>query len=245
MNKIVVRPNLPSNRLKSCLIGEGNIDEIRELSDLGITCIQLKKSDVLDDEIASHADVLAFNSGCGKVYINKESVPDAFLPFELYSNIILSEEYPFDSLLNIALIGKNVVCNTKYAAKIILEELESNGYKIIHTNQGYAKCSLCIVNDSAVITEDNGIVNLLKNYQFDILKIEPGYVYLSQKHSGFIGGASAKLSENEIYFSGNIEAHKDYKNIKAFLNNYKIDAIYNPGRKFRDFGGLISLTEEI
>ena len=48
---------------------------------------------------------------------------------------------------------------------------------------------------------------MLKNYQIDVLKIQPGYVALSEKHYGFIGGASARIADDTVYFSGNIAEH--------------------------------------
>ena len=68
---------------------------------------------------------------------------------------------------------------------------------------------------------------------------------MSDKHDGFIGGASAKISKNELYFSGNIENHPDFDQIKAFLDNYNVSMIYNKSRNLTDFGGIIQLTESV
>ena len=82
---------------------------------------------------------------------------------------------------------------------------------------------------------------MLKNYQFDVLKIQPGHVALSNNHYGFIGGASGRITDNTIYFSGNLEKHPDYGAIIEFLNKYGLKTIFNKKRPLTDFGGLIML----
>jgi ferredoxin len=86
---------------------------------------------------------------------------DYDISFKGFANVIkidepISNKYPNDILLNVAIVGKNVFANTKYASKTILKYLEQNGYSIHHVSQGYAHCSTCIVNDNAIITADKG-----------------------------------------------------------------------------------------
>jgi hypothetical protein len=65
----------------------------------------------------------------------------------------------------------------------------------------------------------------------------PGHQY------GFIGGASGKISENEILFFGDITAHQDYKKIAGFIEKHgcKIISLNFP---LTDFGGIIPIIEE-
>ena len=64
---------------------------------------------------------------------------------------------------------------------------EITGEKI-NVSQGYSKCSLCIVNENSVITEDDGIAEVLKRHNMDVLKISAGDVLLSGLDYGFLGG---------------------------------------------------------
>lgn len=244
LNNMAQCPNLPTKRIRKCLIGNCYSEEIQELTGLGIECIPLNKNIFLDEEISCHADILAFNNGNGYLFANNGSIGERYI-HKIDKEIIFIEKikspYPNDVALNIAYIGDSLVCNKNYANAEILTFAAENHLKIIHSNQGYAKCNLCVVSDNAVITEDSGLAYLLKNYQFDILKIEPGFVHLSEQHYGFIGGASAKLSETELYFSGDISEHPDYNRIVDFLNKYGVKPIYNPNRVLRDFGGIIAL----
>lgn len=228
----------------SLIVGEKYTEEIKELRDLGYKLITFSPPENLSEEISSHADINVFGFCDGTLFIN-ESIKDETGESEgsfgrVYVNGI-SSPYPNDIKLNCALIGRNLLCNTKYVAKEILQYAEDNNIRIIHTNQGYSKCSVCVVSDNAVITEDDGIAYLLKNYQIEVLKITKGNVYLSDDHYGFIGGASGMLNDTELYFSGDISSHPDYDKILEFLNKHHIKPVFNKNRRLNDFGGFIKI----
>ncbi len=248
MFKIIEKPNLPENNVKHCLIGEKYFQEKKELQSLGIECLTLKANDNICEEINSHADILSFNLGNGKIVINDGSIGETTLKKFDYSVVFenkIKSPYPNDILLNAAYIDNKIICKESSLSEIILNYAKENGIELINTKQGYSRCNICIVSENAVITEDEGIAFLLKNYQFDVLKISQGSVYLSEQHSGFLGGASGKISKDKIYFSGDISKHKDYNLISEFLKIHNITPIYNKNRYLRDFGGLIQLTESI
>ncbi len=227
-----------------CIIGSKYRDEINELNALGLECIQLKPSSYLENEISSHADIRCCKVSDNIILADEAIAGELRAKIEDYSVIPISDitsPYPNDVKLNVAIVGNSIICNSKYIARELSEFCKTNKIKIIDTKQGYTKCNLCIVNNKAVITEDNGLARLLKFYQFDVLKIEPGYVSLSDEHYGFIGGASGKIANDTMYFSGNLEEHPEHTQIIDFLNKYNIKPIYNKKRKLTDFGGLIML----
>lgn len=243
---LIKTPNLPQKRVKDCIIGSAYTEEIKELTELGINCIKLPKLSKLDDEISFHADIQIFNKGNGHLIVSGQAGEKLKKELEGYTLSFendINSPYPSDIKLNAAFIGDKIICNKNFTSKEIISFANENNIEIIHTKQGYSRCSLCIVNENAVIIEDTGLASLLNIYQFDVLKITPDKIHLSEAHSGFIGGASAKISKNEIYFSGAISNHPDFDKIKAFLDNYKISMIFNKSRKLTDFGGIIQLTE--
>lgn len=244
--RLIKTPYLPQKRVKDCIIGSKYIDEISELTELGVNCITIPSSELLDNEISDHADIQVFNKGNGELIVSKiagEKLKGSLPDYKLTIEDDIKSPYPDDVMLNAALIGDKIICNKGFVSKKIYDFASSNNIEIINTKQGYSRCSLCIVNENAVITEDPGLAYLLKNCQFNVLKIKPSEIHLSDAHSGFIGGASGKLSENEMYFSGNIEKHPDFDQIKDFLDNYNISMVYNKSRKLTDFGGFVQLTE--
>lgn len=241
---IMNTPLLPKNRIKSCIIGECYYNEIKELTDLGINCITIPQNKTLDKEISCHADILTFNCGNGTI------LAEGGIAGELQSkltgcNIIpvgeITSPYPKDVGLNAFFDGRRLFCNTKYIKEELHNFCIDNNIEIIHTNQGYTKCSICAVSENAVITEDDGLPSLLNIYQCDVLKISKGFVSLSDEHYGFIGGATAKISDKELYVSGDISAHPDFYKIKAFTDKYNISLIYNKNRLLTDFGGIINI----
>ncbi len=228
----------------SLILGEKYSAEIKELRAYGYNALTFSPPDNLDDEISSHADLSFLKFDDGTLFINeslKGEIGESEGSFRRVWVEGITSPYPNDIKLNCALIGQNLLCNTKYASKEILEYAENNNIRIIHTNQGYSKCSVCVVSDNAVITEDNGIAYLLKNYQIEVLKISKGNVYLSDDHYGFIGGASGKLNDNEIYFSGDLSSHPDYDRIVKFLDKHHIKPVFNKNRRLNDFGSFIKI----
>ena len=249
MNNLIKIPCLPEYSVSKCLIGSKYIDEISELKELGIECLTLNANPFLDEEINSHADILAFNFGNGQVLLNNGSIGEDELKKigiepVVYNNKI-SSPYPNDIPLNVAFTGKHIISNSTYTAKDIIDFVNKNNIEIINTRQGYSKCNLCIVNENAVITEDKGLACLLNNCQFDVLLISSGDIYLSEAHYGFLGGASCKIAPDKLYFSGDLSSHRDYESIINFLELHNVKPIYNKSRKLTDFGGIIQLTEKI
>ncbi len=249
MNNLIKIPCLPKGDVKHCLIGESYIDEINELKEFGIECLTLNKNSLLDDEISCHADMNAFNFGNGQVLLNRGLIGESELKNiglkPIISTIESSSPYPKDVPLNVAFTGKHIICNSTYTSREIIDFANSNNIEIIYTKQGYSKCNLCIVNENAVITEDKGLASLLKNYQYNVLLISSGDIYLSETHYGFLGGASCKVSPGEMYFSGDLSSHRDYESVINFLDLYNVKPIFNKSRKLTDFGGVIQLTEKI
>ncbi len=233
-----------NNLIKKCFIGRKYADEIKELNDLGIETILLPENKLLDNEICNHADIQIFNCRNDKFIVDSSIIGELkplFNDITLVSCSGVKSPYPKDIKLNAAILGNKIICNSKFISPEILTFAHNENYEIIHTNQGYTKCNLCVVTDNAVLTEDDGLSSLLKNYQIDVLKIKKGNVHLSKVHYGFIGGAGCKIADDTMYFSGDISKHPDYCIINDFLNKYGVLPIYNKNRKLTDFGGLIPI----
>ena len=248
-DRILITPNLPQAKVTAAAIGEKYKDTALELAQLGITPVIIKQNLFLDEETSAHADMLLFHADKNNYILSKEQTTAAQFLISRGASVKFEERidapYPNDVKLNAVIINNKLICNKKTVSKQIYDFAENAGTEIINTKQGYSKCSICIINKNAVITEDQGINTLLKNYQIDVLKIQPGYVYLSEKHTGFLGGASGLISNDTIFFNGNIEQHPDYKLIAAFLNKYGIKSIYNKSKILTDIGSVLPLCETL
>lgn len=158
----------------------------------------------------------------------------------IYVSKKLGNEYPDDAMFNCAVIGKNVVMNTKTAAFEIISYCGLHNYNIIDVKQGYANCSTLCITDNAAITADIGIYNALVNNNIDTLLITPGNIGIKNYNYGFIGGAGGMLNSKTLLFFGRISAHTDFLKIKDFA--YKFDvAIKETATPLYDYGGLFIL----
>ena len=113
----------------------------------------------------------------------------------------------------------------------------------VSSRQGYSRCSVCVVNDNAIITADEGICRSAKAHGIDVLKIRPGYIDLPGFDYGFIGGASFKLSDTKLAFTGGLDKHPDAERIIEFASLHNIDIVYITDKPAFDIGGAIPITE--
>lgn len=215
-----------------------------ELKKRGIRCITLEDNDDIDFSVRNHADMAAYMLGGRCVLLDKRQTSVKYELEGLGYKVILTDEkiigdYPDDIKFNAAKVGNSVICLEKY----ISPEIISDAYDIINVKQGYAKCSVCVVNDNAFITDDAGIYEKCKE-RFDVLLIEKGDILLEGKNYGFIGGASGILN-GRIYFFGSLDFHRDGDKIKAFLekHNAAYECLFDG--KLVDIGGFFEIKQAV
>lgn len=149
--------------------------------------------------------------------------------------------YPDDAAYNVANTGKFAICNLKYTDKVVLDNLTCD---TVNVPQGYAKCSVCIVDENSVITEDAGIARSLERYNIDVLKISAGDVKLDGMDYGFLGGASGKLSENILAFTGDIATHRDFEKIVKFCQGKNVTPVSLCEGPLTDIGSIIPVADK-
>lgn len=143
--------------------------------------------------------------------------------------------------LNVCFLGDKAICCRKKTADEITAFCEKAGVNILDTKQSYAKCSVTVVSENAVITSDNGIAGLCKKNRIDCLLIPCGDIELDGYDYGFIGGCCGLLSNDLLVFSGDIRSHPAYRDIRSFAANYGV-AIQSLGNnKLYDIGGIIPI----
>ena len=149
------------------------------------------------------------------------------------------ETYPHDCAYNIARVGNNVIGNMRYADGVLTEIYSRRGFCFIDVKQGYTKCNLCIIDENAAVTEDEGLYKRLSANGINVLKLQYGGVALKGFDYGFIGGASGLIGKNKIAFAGDIRRHSQYEDIKNFLALNKVDIISLLETKLQDCGSLM------
>jgi len=197
------------------------------------------------DAICGHADIMLHKT-CDNEIICEPSIYDYFKLKLTGCNTVkgeslLNDKYPYDIAYNVCCVSNKVFCNTKYTDKKILYRYNEMDYEIIDIKQGYAKCSVCVVSDNAIITGDKGIAKAAEKNNIDVLLTSNDDIKLPGMNNGFIGGATGLLSKDRLAVNGNIEYHRDCRKIIDFCTGYGVEIIsLNTGR-IVDIGSIITV----
>lgn len=203
----------------------------------------------IPEPVGSHADMVCCPLGENRIAVERsqqqwisELQKIGFVA--LQSDKSAHEVYPNDVLLNGAFIGNRLFCNPKTLDPSILNYALKSDYTIASVRQGYTKCSIAVITESAIITADQAIAKKAKELKMDVLEIREGHIELSGFSYGFIGGCCGKLSRDLMVFTGNIDLHPDGKNIITFLRNYGIySCSLTQEHILKDIGGIIPVAE--
>lgn len=250
MNFLTI-PNIPNDTVTHMVI-DSRISE-RELSKLekyNITFIKTPICDFLYNEICGHPDILVHHLGNNNIVICKNLINSNFANIlsKLNLNVIcgntsLSSTYPFDIAYNVARINNIAIHNSRYTDKVIKDYFIKNNISVIHTNQGYSKCSICILSDNAIITQDFKIYNKLVYLGFKCLLIRPGLIRFPDNSikNGFIGGCTGLIAPGKLVVTGDLYYHPDYYSIKSFLHSNNIETITLSDSAPIDYGSFVPI----
>ena len=246
MSCFVKNPNLPENNVRCVVCGELCTELNDYLDSKGIERLVMAPNADIDPAVKFHADMAVLYLGDGKVIVDKNQKSLIAGLESLGLSVYLTErniagEYPEDIALNFTLISNKILGHFKYADNILLDCAEK--LTRINVRQGYCKCSCLVIDANSLITDDKSIYDKAAENGLECLLIAKGDIVLSGHEYGFIGGASAKISKDEVLFFGDITKHRDYKKIAVFLEKHgcKIISLNFP---LTDFGGIIPITEK-
>jgi len=210
------------------------------------------------DEIASHPDIYYTTVG-DAVFCD----PNRFLEgFNCIKGIAeVKGNYPIDIPYNLAVVGNLAVHNFEYTDELLKMYLQKAGYTFLQVEQGYSKCSTCVLGDNECIVSDMGIARKLLDYDIDVLYVsEPDIKLLKRTNkifvdesrmsfeysemSGFIGGAMVKLGDEVILF-GDVNNLINGKKIQKFIESHGLKFHYFEGLDVIDYGGVIEVKKRI
>lgn len=247
--KLIKNPNLPLGKVCIAAVGCAYSAVHNALSALGIQCIQIPKHSALQPSVACHADMLMHHLDENNILVAKGELElsKRLKSMGFQCDTIekpLSRNYPEDVLLNACRIGNLLLCNTKTISREMINYCNENGICVKHVNQGYTKCSVCIVNEKAIITADKQLAAVCRACDIDVLEIRPGHIVLEGLSYGFIGGCSGLIDKNVMAFTGDIERHPDGIGIKQFLKKHHTSYVTLLNCELMDIGGILPLAEE-
>ncbi len=251
MMKFVENPNLPVCA-DIVIIGEKYCNILQNgIKSLGINALFMPDNPYVDPRLSGHADLSVLHLGGDRLllapYLKRSSFSQQLEDsgFDIrFADIEQSALYPNDAQMNMCILGNKVIYNPQTGSDAIVKYLTiGNGAIQVSSRQGYSRCSVCVVNDNAIITADEGICRSAKAHGVDVLKIRPGYIDLPGFDYGFIGGASFKLSDTKLAFTGGLDKHPDAERIIEFASLHNIDMVYITDKPAFDIGGAIPIIE--
>ncbi len=237
-------PNLPENAasvIVSECIGAKICKNLQKFADI----IYAPNLPLDPGGISDHADCRIAHIGGNRFVVS----PDVF---DYYKNALkdadiicgasdINGNYPAVAAYNIAWVGNHILHNEKCTDSVLKEIIFS---KLINVKQGYSKCSVCIVDENSIITEDPSITKAATYAGIDVLKISAGSVRLRGFDYGFFGGCSGKLAKNLLAVCGDIKTHKDCEKIIEFCKTKNVEIISLSNDVLTDFGSILPITEK-
>lgn len=215
------------------------------LSDMGYKVIKTPKLRCVYNEICGHADIMLHRLCENKIVVCPEAAEyfkNNLPEFEIIvGNSELSNKYPHDIAYNAACVGRYVFCNKKYTDKNILQYYYAHEFEIVDIKQGYAKCSICIVSDNAIISSDKGICKAALNRGMDVLEIGNEQIKLPGFKYGFIGGATGLIPNHALVLNGDINYLDDCEKIIRFCEKYQLKTVSLNSEIPHDVGSIFFL----
>ena len=243
-NMAILEKNTPPNICSSRVLIDCRTSEesIKELKRLGVLVYKSTLVKNLYDEVKGHPDMqihfIDNKAICApETYDYYKSLNLAGIEL-ICGSKALKPTYPDDVAYNVCCLGECVILRPLSVAKEIFAEYHYLKKNILNSRQGYAKCSICVVNDNSAITADAGVYKLLKENNLNVLKISEGYIELN-KMKGFIGGASGLINDNTLVFNGELKTHPDCDNIISFCKNVGVDTVSLNKGNLVDIGSIL------
>ncbi|MBQ7117097.1 MAG: hypothetical protein IJN88_02690 [Clostridia bacterium] len=247
MNRFVTSPNAPEGEVTALICGGLNKTLRDYFHSENIEILYTEKNIKVDSSVSEHSDLSALYLGGGRIIIDRGQPMLISILNEKGFSVTETVKsvgglYPDDCILNHTIIGRYIIGNSKIFDESVNNECEN--LEVIHTNQGYCKCSVLVIDEKSLITDDESIASESQKKGIDSLLIRKGDITLNGHEYGFIGGASGKISSSEVVFFGDVTKHRDYNKIRDFIyaRGMKIISFDFP---LTDFGGFIPIKENI
>ena len=231
MPQFVTLPYLPTAKVTHILAGTGMQSYEKALADLNITCVYSEPISEITSSVKRTQHRLFAQ------LLSLGAQPQ-------YAQRRVENGYPQEASLNCVRIGDRLLGNPKTVDTHILEWCAQKALPFCCVKQGYTKCSVIAVTESALITDDIGIARTANADKLDVLYVDKGSVRLQGYPYGFIGGCASLISNDCMLFTGNVQNHANADSIIAFLRNYHIFPESLTNGALTDIGSFIPLFQQ-
>lgn len=241
-------PFIPDDKVSLAVV-DYRISRIMEesLNKEGIECIKTVKCKELYEAVDGHPDMLMLHIGGNRVILAPNIYEDMAPQLTKKGFAVtkgatwLVRNYPGNIAYNVLRIGNLAFHNLKYTDPEVIKALEKENIMLINVNQGYTKCSVCILDSKTIITSDRKLARTAEKYGVESLLIKPGGIVLKGLNYGFIGGASGLVSKKQIAFAGSLNSLEERCQIVEFIDKKGFEIKNLSDEKLVDYGSIIPL----
>jgi hypothetical protein len=113
---------------------------------------------------------------------------------------------------------------------------------IVSVPQAYTRCSLTHLGNERFITSDKGIEVKLKENNLDCFYFPPEEISIIGHAHGFLGGTNG-LHEDQLFFVGNIDLHKNGKALRNYIENAGLEIVALCPDLLYDGGGIFFIEK--
>lgn len=245
-------PNLPTEDVTTVII-DGRADkQIKDaLTARKISIIETMAHADVYNAVEYHPDIMLHHIE-GNIIVYAPNTPEMLLTrltdmgFDMrVGNTVLKNKYPDTIAYNVARVGNYAIHNTRYTDTVVRELLLERDIEFIHVKQGYSKCLTCIVDQNSIITSDADIYKKACQAGIDVLLIEPdASIKLEPYDMGFLGGATGLIGRNKLAFTGNLELHRNFREILSFLSLKNVDMVMLKNGALMDIGTIVPIMQK-
>ena len=217
-----------------------SVYSIELLKSSGFDIIKTFALPEIDNSTSTHPDMQFLKIADKKALVAESAYAyyvDMLPDFEIISVSGINGKYPYDCLLNSVLFKKLYISTSKQHA-VISEYIDADP---IIVNQGYTKCSTCVLNENSILTGDDGIYKKCTEFGLKAHKLPDKEILLSGYNNGFWGGCTGLLNDSQMFFNGNIELLSCFDKLQYILYKEKIEPIYHKHTPLTDNGSIISI----
>lgn len=241
-------PFIPDGKVSLAIIDYRMPRAMEErMNSMGVECIRTVRCRELHEAVDGHPDMLMMHMGGNRILL-APNIYEEMAPMLQKKGFAVTKgatwlvrNYPGNIAYNVLRLGNLVFHNIKYTDPELLKAFENEHLKLINVRQGYAKCSVCILDSNTIITSDRKLSETAIANGVESLLIEPGGIELKGFDYGFIGGSSGLLGFNLIAFSGNTESLKNAGEIAFFITSKGFSKVDLLKEKMVDYGSIIPL----
>lgn len=250
--KFIEMPNLPQSPVRLAVVdGRIPVSAVASLESLGIGLIKTEQHPDLYDAIAYHPDIFLHHTGGNRIIYAPNTPTSLLLQLSKHGldltmgETVLSRKYPADIAYNAARVGRFYFHNLKYTDPVLRMTFDRLGLEPIDIRQGYAKCSISVVDEYSIITADMGIAKAAEKKGLEVLLIGAVQgIQLQGLDYGFIGGSSGLLDKRIWAVCGDACQLASYTDVSHFLNKKNIEIVSLSDSLVTDIGSILPLKQD-